>query len=200
MRKTTDAWMRRGAVLALVALTAACATTKTASNKAASYAGEPKRILVFEAFIKSRYLEPSDFDARLVQSLAACGVAAETRIVPVKPATSLTLDDDEEQHRSAAADQMKRFGPDTTLTVLEIAAVQRVFSERVSKAQFMVSLRDVATRKTVWKAQINLSGGFSNSVANNLGHAVADAVAARLSQDGILRGCPASVTNAAPPA
>jgi hypothetical protein len=190
MRQRSEYWVRRGVLVAAVALVAACASTRTVSNKSVSYAGEPRRVLVFEAFIKSRYLEPADFDARLIQSLSACGVAAEARLVPVRSANSLALDDDEDQNRREAAEQIKRFAPDTTLSVVETSARQRVFSERVERAHFALALRDVATKKTVWKAQIDLSGGFSNSIGNNLGHAVADAVIARLSEDGILKSCP----------
>jgi type IV secretory pathway TrbD component len=127
----------------------------------------------------------------------------QTGPLPVRPGNALDINDaaDEEALRTAS-EEIRRFGADATLTVIEASAQQRIVSKQMISAEFGLSLYDVASKKTVWKARINLSAGTDGGMIkySNSAHAVADAIVARLSQDGILRSCPAASKSAAPPA
>jgi hypothetical protein len=71
--------------------------------------------------------------------------------------------------------------------VLTIAqSAQRERGLNVTQASYRLSLYDVATRKTVWKARITLTVGAGWQGNETLANAVAN----QLADDGILRGCP----------
>jgi hypothetical protein len=196
-------WGRRVAVLAFASLVGACARASAVSNKATDYAYEPKRMFVRENFIPARNLRINQFDQRLIAGLGACGVAVETGPLPVRAGNGLEINDaaDEAALRTAS-EEIQRFGADAVLTVIEARATQRALSGQLVTAEFGLSLYDVASKKTVWKAKIDLRAGMDGAMVQygNSAHAVADAIVERLSQDGILRSCSASSKGAAPPA
>jgi hypothetical protein len=114
------------------------------------------------------------FEADVTDSLAKCGIA-----VNVHRRDPLALQNDE-------ALAVRAFSPDTVLTLQWKTAQSG--GRTPGTTVFASSLIDVATKKLVWKAQIDLKGGWS--LAETLAASVID----RLKADTVVSSsCPTPV-------
>jgi hypothetical protein len=149
------------------------------------YAGGPQRLFVIETLGGGYNLPASGLEGRLREILVSCGTTPEILTLPARERNTLALDeDDDSPYRDAASARIRAFQPDTVLTIAQSS--QRERGLNVTQANYRLSLFDVASKKTVWKARIALrvGAGWQGN------EALANAVVNQLADDGILRGCP----------
>jgi hypothetical protein len=172
--------LRAAMVLALLA--GCTATTSIETNKDQSYTKEPKRLLVIESMLWNTAWLYQPFQSSLSQHIHACGVIADyIKKTPSEPLNAQAI---------AFA---RRFHPDT---ILEISEVSRTLQTRngsptgvILWIEYTLEIKDVATDKTVWKADDKLMPNFSTS---GQGEVLARNIVAKLSADGIFHSCPAA--------
>jgi hypothetical protein len=180
---------RWGTVLSLAALAGGC--TSVESNKAATYDTQPRRLLVLESLGSFPNMRNIDVTSRLVAALSRCDTILEIHPAAAV-ATRAAIDEaPEEAILRSQAETVERFQPDAVLHVIQARGAVQAANGALQRGTYALSLYDVPSKKTVWKASIDLrlQGGLIN-VADDPAANLSKAIVARLSEDNILAGCP----------
>jgi hypothetical protein len=189
----------------MLCVVAGCAARTTiATNKDESYTREPARLMVIESMGAPLGEYTKSFQDTLSKHIKDCHVFTNYVITPAEMSSpTLSLDDKAVKDWLAKRDAfIARFRPDTVLAIAETQYTRRTLSRNgvpistsVPEIVYELALTDVPSKKNVWKAQVTLHTGIG--AGNDPGAKLADDIVARLDQEGIFHGCPAT---AAPPA
>lgn len=197
------------ALAAMVALLGACTPhTSIATNKDQGYTREPQRLLVIEAMGRTLGTDNQTFQATLSQDIKACHIFSNYVITPPELSSpNLSFDDKAVQEWKAKRDVfIRRAHPDTVLGIAEtqhtVTTLYRngmEMSRSIPQIVYELSLTDIPTHKTVWKAQVTLYTGMTHMTADP-GTQLANDIVAKLRTDGIFQHCAASgATPTTPP-
>ncbi len=170
-------------VAIVAALLSGCVRVNVAQHTVASdYVGEPTRILVINSLDNEFAGNVVDGFAVAVQAdLSRCGVTSAV----FRP-DNMQLD--AEAKFQAAVRELK---PDAVLYMSQ--TVKGLYSGEVRSGIYILSLRDVAQKRYVWKARLGLGAGarFLGG-RSHAGEDFAAAVVKQLSADRVLKACPLS--------
>jgi hypothetical protein len=184
--------------LLLSSLVGACGTAHVDSTKAASYQGAPQRLFVLETLQSYPVLQAGTIDQRLLAALRACGIAVESYLISPSGTAPVTEEARLEEAERLTGAQLRQFKPDSLLQLTEAGSTQLALSRGLIRVIYDLSLFDAASRKTVWRARLNLSAG-GLGVGFDAAGSVAAGVVKRLSEDGILHDCSQGANVSAPP-
>jgi hypothetical protein len=166
----------RFTVLVLALLISACSPDrKVVTNKAAGFDRQIKRLYIVD-FSDGEYGDEfnSAFHNGLVDAAKSCGAAAE-----LAAAGPLDLID--------RGQEALKSGADSLLTIRR----GNVLGSGVGYAQvYDVQLIDLASNRTVWRANADARSGTIFVPATERGRTLAIDLTNNMKSDGILRGCP----------
>jgi hypothetical protein len=165
--------------LAMCMLLFGCApTTRMATNKAQTYAGDPKRIYaVFSVRAQFGKDFSEGFEQKAIAIAKECGAMLEAANL-----NGLELND------GGVRSRMRAFGPDAVLTMRSTGGTKDQFGT-VLDATYDVRLMDVASNKTVWRASTKVTSGGLLMPARDRGASFAGDLMNRLKRDGIFHSC-----------
>ncbi len=149
------------------------------------YRGTPKRLLVFGS-LDSGFSDAaaSAFPGALNEVMARCGVQSE-----VFAPNHLQLNPDDTLRNMVAS-----FRPDTLLLIRQ--SVRESIDGAVHSGTYVLTLKDLATRRDIWTAVMRLYGPSPLVSDRSKGAAsFAEKIMGQLAGDKVLKGCP-SITSA----
>ena len=172
----------RIALLALVCtFLAGCApATKIASNKAAGYSFEPKRMFIFTD-IGSEFGNDfaTAFQTKFTSIAQDCGVA-----VGLSRMSKLELDENIHINR------MKSFNADTLLSIRRSGGTRRDLTDSgIFHVIYDIRLMDVQSSKVVYRATSDFYRGGTVIPITERGEALAVDITNKMKEDQVLRGC-----------
>jgi hypothetical protein len=179
------------AVVMLCGLAACQPRATITTNREASYQKDVKRLMVIETIGDALGRQIDSFHAVLTQRLQACG--ATVTFIARPPHDPLALD-----NSAALAEQRKEnemlhdFAPDAVLFMSQVSAMSSGGSVR--NITYAMQLADLPTRRIVWKANLDLFTNYDIVAFGDAGAALANDLMTKLSQDAIIRSCPAAKT------
>jgi hypothetical protein len=165
--------------LLLAALASGCVKRSAIdSNKAGDYTAQPHRMLIITAM--GPELQPEHykiFSDKLLARIQECGTTTE-----LVTRSGLELD------KTALVNTIQAFNPDATLNVVETSYAQT--GGYINQINYMLRIDDVASQRTVWKAQVALQPAYTAIALEPAGAVLAMVIAQRLETDRILLACP----------
>ncbi len=169
--------MLRFGIAGVLLLLAACATATVTSNKATSYNGTVRRLLIDANFGTAGGIghEAEQFKSDVMDALGKCGTE-----VHIHEKNALSLNNNE------VNDLIRQYHADS---VLELAW-QSVTTNRGSAigAVYLLTLYDLKSRQAVWKAQVTLQ---QDLIAKGMGDKFASATIGQMKKDGLIdSACP----------
>ena len=169
------------ASLALLPL-AGCVSVSVGPHVASNdYTGQPRRMFVINSISGAGSPASDNYAAAIKADLARCNVDA----MVYRPDGAL---------QNAMGETMRvlrDFNPDTVLNMRR--TVRYAGSSAVPDGTYVFTLRDVATRRDIWKATVEIAGGLGRpGDLSQVGGEASRTVVRQMSADGVLKSCTAS--------
>jgi hypothetical protein len=162
-------------VLVMSLVLAACATTKTQTNRDLNYQGHPSRIYVVAGVAKLGDSFTDELQKRMVDGIQGCGGQAAFERV-----SGLELDP------TARNARVQQFKPDIVLSI-EITSWETYQSAITANIDSRVW--DVASKKWVWRAATKLNAG-GLTPASTRAESLSTDLLSKLRSDGMIPTCP----------
>jgi len=165
------------ATLSVVSLLAGCATTSTATNRAASYSRHPDRIFIVDELNGFGVSFPEEFEKRVTAGITACGGAVEFAHV-----NALELDP------SARQQQATRFKPDVIVTMRVTHRTIDAYGSLLN-ADVDTQVWDVTLRKMVWRGHSAMNAGGMFTPAGTRAESLYANLIGKMRADGVVPDC-----------
>lgn len=165
-----------GACAALMLLSG-CGSARVGEHvRAETYTGEPKRVVLVNAVDAAfSSVAAERFGTAAVQDLGNCGVT----VMVIRP-NSMELNGAARLRAAIAS-----FKPDSILNMQQASSTS--YRGSVVGGRYLLTLSDVATKTEVWKASINLAGGFIGAAGT--GPKLSASIVQQMVADRLLSSC-----------